>query len=66
MEYKLVINHIGWFAQFAEEVNAAVSEGWRPIGGVAAVVTGTKKFDIAELTLIQAMVRELPDDDTPG
>lgn len=51
MEYKILFKIMETHLQFAEVVNAAIKEGWEPLGGVS-IVMGTTQH-----TFYQAMIR---------
>lgn len=63
-EYRLIINHTGWFAEFESDVNKAIKEGWRPLGGISVTRVDDVSFPdglttLPQFYLVQAMTREV-------
>lgn len=56
MEYMIL--HRDNSADLAEEVNRAISNGWKPLGGVSVAMAPLSEADTYHLVYVQAMIRE--------
>lgn len=51
MEYKIISEEAGWIKAFVTQVNDAIKEGWRPLGGICVTAVPNDPLDEVRLLM---------------